>query len=160
MAGNVRLDLLLKEIKDVYVQENFRKIKRYLTGIEQKISTSGTGSSGGTTIINNTTISSPWDQISSVTISPSSTGVVHSVNVNNTICGEYLVCIAEQGNPNFKNFNLRYRKTDTDVMEQIYAKSGVINAHASIVRNPTTLDLVITNNELFSVDVSFTTINT
>ena len=159
MAGNVRLDLILKEIKDVYVQENFRKIKRYLAGIEQKISTSSTGS-GGTTIINNTTISSPWDQIGSKTIAALSTGIVHSINISNTNCGEFKVCIAEQGNPNFKNFNLRYRKTDTDVMEQIYAKSGVINAHASIVRNPTTLDLVITNNELFSVDVSFTTINT
>lgn len=30
MAQQVRLDLLLKEIEDPYVQENFRKLKRYL----------------------------------------------------------------------------------------------------------------------------------
>ena len=30
MANLRRLDLLIKEIEDVYVQENFRKLKRYL----------------------------------------------------------------------------------------------------------------------------------
>lgn len=50
MARDVRLDLLLKEIKDEYVQENFRKLKRYIDCLEQKIA-EGSGGGGGNTII-------------------------------------------------------------------------------------------------------------
>lgn len=37
MSNDIRLDLLLKEIDDLYVQENFRKLKRYLDSIEANI---------------------------------------------------------------------------------------------------------------------------
>lgn len=52
MAQDLRLDLLLKEIEDKYVQENFRKLKRYLDCLDSRI---GEGSpstpSGGNTIV-------------------------------------------------------------------------------------------------------------
>lgn len=159
MANDIRLDLLLKEIRDVYVQENFRKLERYLSNVEKKIADAG-GSSGNTIVNNNNTfINSPWDQIESAIISSSSVGVIHSVNVDLTDCGELKVCFKEQGGSGTKSLNIKYRKTDTDVVDQVYAKSGVMDTHAAIVRTPTTIDLQITNNELFNVDVGFTIIN-
>jgi len=54
MADDIRLDLLMKEIKDEYVQENFLKLKRYLDCLEQKID--GSGGAGDT---NNIIINAP-----------------------------------------------------------------------------------------------------
>jgi len=52
MANDIRLDLLMKEIKDEYVQENFRKLKRYLDCIERKIDGGGSSGGGNTIVIN------------------------------------------------------------------------------------------------------------
>ena len=157
MSNDIRLDLLLKEINDVYVQENFRKLKRYIDNLESRL-----GSGGGDTInnINNTVITSPWSQIVSVELPVAATTVVHTIAVGSTTCGEYIVCLEEQGGSATKSFKLRYRKTDTDVEDQIYSKSGSMNVNADIVRTLTTIELRLTNNEPYIVDANFSTINT
>lgn len=158
MADDIRLDLLMKEVKDEYVQENFRKLKRYLDCIERKIEDGGGGDT--TNIINNIN-NSPWSAIDTESIPASTMEVLDSKVLASTDCGEYKVCIKEQGGSKSKNFNVKYRKTDTDVVDQIYGKSGdIMDVSTSVVRTLTDIELQVTNNELYAVDVSLTEINT
>ena len=158
MADIERLSLLIKEVKDEYVQENFLKLKRYLVCLEETIGSGGvTNTTNNINNINN----SPWDAVLSVDLPPSVTTTLHSVAIDSTVCGEYKVCLKEQGGTTTKNFNVKYRKTDVDVKDQIYAKSGdAMNISVFVVRTPTTMELQITNNELYIIDADFTVINT
>jgi hypothetical protein len=147
MANDLRFDLLLKEIKDPYVQENFRKLKRYLERID--------GGFGGTQTINQTTVSgggvSIWERTSKQTITPSQTKTVDIKTLSQFSKAAYMVTI-QQGN-NTLSFNVSLINDDSNLCWEIYGIVGCLDIQLNFNNSGGQSLLDITNNETGDITV-------
>jgi len=145
-----RLVLLLKEIDDKFVQENFWRLKLYLEQLE-------TGAGGATTNITNITqADSPWEQVTTM-VPASTTQVVDTLALSSFGCLNYVVCMKETGGTKTKMFKLDVRNADTVMNDQVYAKEGdnlsvAVNSNISGAN----FELEFINSETFGIDVTFT----
>ena len=142
---------LLKEIKDIYAQENWKKLKDYLdcldANIEQTVNQ--------TINIINEGATSPWTQGSS-TVGASSTEVLETIPLSSFTCLEYTICIKNGDGSLTKTLKLLARRDDMDIKDNIYAKNGdPIDIEINSVQISTNFQLEFVNNEAFSLDVSF-----
>lgn len=149
-----RLDLLLKEINDPYVQENFRRLKLFLDAQELSAS-GGSGGSGGssTTIINTGT--SIWEEYNKA-LPPSVTTIVDTFTLASFKQCEYIVNFKDSASNKEKGLKLSVIKDDGSLKESIYAIAGsAISLAISTNINGLNYELKVTNNEASSVDMYF-----
>lgn len=152
MSQTNSLDLLLKEINDPYVQENFYRLKLYL----QRLQTGGTG---GTTIINQggggNAVDSVWEKINK-TAPAGSTIVADSNSLSSFRQLEYIINYRNTVTLREKGLKVTVVKDDTVINEQVYARTGApLSVGLNMVINGGNVELQIENNELNAVNVSF-----
>lgn len=146
-----RLDLLLKEIDDVYVQENFRRLKLFLEA--QELSSSGGSSGGVTTIVTGT--ASLWEEFNR-TITPGSTVIVDTFTMLSFKQVEYIVNFKDTTSSKEKSLKLSVIKDDGSLKDTVYARMGsAISLDVNTNINGANYELKVTNNEAFSVDMYF-----
>lgn len=151
MAKVTKVDLLLREIKDPYVQENFLKLKQYFSRIEQQVNTT----------INNTfntgSAASPgvWVQTND-TISALTTKVVDVVPLADFNCIDYIICVRKPDKTAMTHLKLSGYQDDTGLHDNVYDKRGGLDISVSWVEVGTDAELQITNNEAYGIDVYVT----
>lgn len=146
-----RLDLLLKEIDDAYVQENFRRLKLFLEA--QDLSASGGSGGSTTTIISGGT--SIWEEYNK-SLPASSTTIVDTFLMSSFKQCEYIVNFKDTASNKEKGLKLSVIKDDGSLKENVYAIIGsAISLAINTNINGTNYELKVTNNEASSVDMYF-----
>lgn len=147
-----RLDLLLKEIEDPYVQENFYRLKQW---IEQN--NVGGGGGGGSTSVSNTVIDADiWDQFSKP-LAISTTNVADTVALVNFVQLDYFLTFKDSVSSKVKTLKLLVLKDDSSIKDQISQIAGSpLDLDIEAVINGSDMELQITNNELSVVNLQVT----
>ena len=142
-------ELLLKEIKDPYVQENFYRLKLYLERIGAQIG------SGDTTINNFLAGTAVWEKFSR-TIPASSTLIVDTIPLVSFRSISYIMNTRAPSTDREKNLKMDINKDDSQLKKQVYALSGApLNVEINELITGPNYELEMVNNELFSVEVNF-----
>jgi hypothetical protein len=145
-----RLDLLLKEIDDLYVQENFRRLKLFLD--TNGVLDPGTG--GGDTNINITN-EGLWEEYRR-TLPPSSTTIVDTFAMSSFQACEYIVNYEDTTSNKKRGLKLSVIKDDGSLKETVYSIRGsAISLTLFTNINGSDYELKVTNNEAFTVDMYF-----
>ena len=147
-----KLVLLLQQLEiasknDPYIRENFRRIQDYFDQ-------NNLGS--GTTTINNTTIqgTSLWKDVND-TVPASSTKVVDSIPVANFVNLDYKCTVFNQPNSVTKAFDLKVIYDGSILKDVLFGKVGsIINYDINVNLNAGNMEISITNNESYDLDVS------
>jgi len=148
MSQTNSLDLLLKEIEDRYVQENFYRLKLYLERLD----------TGGTTIINQggsgSTGVSVWDKIER--IAPASSSIIaDTLALSSFNQVEYIINYKQVTTKREKGLKVTVVKDDSLIKEQVYAKTGApLSIGLNTIINGSNFELQIVNSELANVEVS------
>lgn len=144
-----RLDLLLKEIQDPYVQENFYRLKLFLQ--QAKLSGGGVGN----VVTNITTSASVWEKAKK-TVPASSTTIVESFALSSFRSLEYIINVKDTTSDKEKQLKLSVVKDDGSLKDCVYAIMGsAISLEINANINGLSYELEMINNELFAVEVSF-----
>ncbi len=149
MSQTNSLDLLLKEIKDEYVQENFYRLKLWL----ERLNTGGTtivvgGGSGGST-------AAVWEKFTR-SVPASSTIIADSVALSSFNQIEYIINYKNTSTKREKGLKVTVVKDDTLIKEQVYAKTGApLSIGLNTVINGSNFELQIVSSEVVGVDMSF-----
>lgn len=152
-TNNTKLDLLLKEIQDPYVQENFYRLKLY---IDKLIDDGQIGVSSGDTIVNqNITATSEWERDVD-TIPAGGTLVVDKISLNDFSRIKYLMSFKDASTNSTKGFDLNVQNNNGVLTESV---NNILGASLNILTNVTDdgvdMSLEITNNELNNIELSF-----
>lgn len=155
-TNTTKLDLLLKEIDDRYVQENFYRLKLYLeqlnvgntTIVETLGGTGGTGS--GTSVWSKTTVLVP----------ASSTVIIDTVPLASFGQLEYIINYLNTFTKGKSGLKMTVINDDSTIEEQVYAKSGA-PLNLGLVVNPVGINCEVSlqNNETSAIEVSFAKLN-
>lgn len=154
-TNTTRLDLLLKEINDPYVQENFYRLKLYL----EQLSVGNTtivevgGSSGSGTGF------SVWEK-DNVTLPAGITTVVDTIPLASFRQLQYEINYLNTVTNRRKGFKMTVVNDDSTIEEQVYAISGAplnLGIFASIVGSD--LQISVQNSESSAVEMSFAKLN-
>lgn|GEM_PF-5704974 len=155
-----RLDLLLKEITDPYVQENFHRLERYIRCLITEGILDPTPPAAPPTV--NTTVitpvvTNPGDTVqSSVTIPAGQTLVVDEVASNSFDCLEYSVSLKYETGSGVKCLKLFAVNDDGVLEEQVFAIAGRdLNVFQTTQISSGVYQLAFTNNEASSVVVTY-----
>lgn len=144
------IDLLLKEIEDPYVQENFYRLKLYLERLD-----SGGGTGSITQNINVTQSDHPWEKFTQ-SISASSTSIVDTIALTAFVKIEYTIEYRDTTTNRVKGLKMSVVKDDTLLKDQVYAISGApLNIELNTNINGSNYELEIVNNELNAVEMVF-----
>ena len=149
MTMTRNLDLLLKEIEDEYVQENFYRLKLYLEYLSknQNITINPPGGSLPSDCV--------WEKFTQ-SVPASSTVIVDTIPMSNFDKLEYLINYENTLTNRSKGLKLSVVKDDTIIKEQVYAITGApLSIGLTTVVNGSDYELHITNNEAAVVGVSF-----
>lgn len=147
-----KLVLLLQQLEiasknDPYVRENFRRIQDYFDQNDL----------GGSTVINNNTTiqgQSLWKDVTD-TVPASSTKVVDTVPVASFVNLDYKCTVFSQANSVTKAFDLKVIYDGSALKDILFGKVGsIINYDINVNLNAGNMEISITNNELFDLDVS------
>lgn len=155
-TNTTKLDLLLKEIKDEYVQENFYRLKLYLeqlgvgntTIVNQDVIDSGGGS--GTGVWTKTTVLVP----------ALSTQIIDSVPLAGFGQLEFIINYLNTFTKDKAGLKMTVINDDSTIEEQVYAKSGA-PLNLGLFANPVGVNCEISlqNNEASAIEVSFAKLN-
>jgi len=149
MSLTTNLDLLLKEIEDPYVQENFYRLKLYLNSLESGVTTiirDGTGGTGGVSI---------WEKFTKL-VPASSTIIVDSLPLTSFQQVELIINYKQTVTKRSRGLKVSMVKDDTLLEEQIYAMVGApLAVGLNTVINGSNYELQIVNSELADVEMSF-----
>jgi hypothetical protein len=142
-----RLDLLLKEIDDPYVQENFYRLKLYL---EQ------TGFQVGDVINNFKEIigdADIWTRVAG-SVSSSGTSAVDTVSKSIFRTLDYNVTIKDTTSNKVKTLKMTVVQDDSGLKDYVSGIAGSpLNVSIDAIDTGSDVDLSFTNNEAFDVDV-------
>lgn len=142
-----RLDLLLREIDDPYVQENFRRLKQYLDENYQ---------GGDTTINQDITVideESPWIRVSDI-VNTSTTSVVDTLALSSFNKIEYIITYKDLVTGEGKGLNVTVINDNGTIKESVYAITGApLDVDLDTDINGSNYELEITNNEPNNVEV-------
>ena len=155
-TNTTKLDLLLNEIDDRYVQQNFYRLKLYLeqlnvgntTIVETLGGTGGTGS--GTSVWSKTTVLVP----------ASSTVIIDTVPLASFGQLEYIINYLNTFTKGKSGLKMTVINDDSTIEEQVYAKSGA-PLNLGLVVNPVGINCEVSlqNNETSAIEVSFAKLN-
>lgn len=145
-----RLDLLLKEIQDPYVQENFYRLKQWIEQNDVGGLSSGDGGSSNNLIIGDADI---WDE-QSKSLAASSLNVTDTIPMVAFRQVIYNINFKDSTSETYKSLKLTVTKDDNSLKDQV---SNILGSPISLEINPvingSNMELQITNNEAFIVDV-------
>ena len=156
-TNTTKLDLLLKEIDDAYVQENFYRLKLYLeqlavgnTTIVEVVGGSSGGAGSSTSI---------WSK-KTVLVPPTSTVILDSVPLASFGQLEYIINYLNTFTKAKSGLKMTVLNDDSTIEEQVYAKSGA-PLNLGLFANPVGINCEISlqNNETSAVEVSFAKLN-
>lgn len=148
MSLTTSLDLLLKEIKDPYAQENWYRLKLYLETL-----------SSGITTINQTIINAGdeavWEKFSR-SINASTTSIVDSIPLTSFDKIEYIISYKDIVTNRVRALKVSVVNDDTTIKEQVYAISGApLDIDLTTKVTGPNYELEIVNNELNAVEMLF-----
>lgn len=142
------LILLLKEIRDPYIRENFQKIVKEF----ERLSI-GTG---GDTINNITNITNLglWTEINDV-VNDSSSKVIDTIALTNFHTAKYTFSVYNDAESKNKTFELTVVREGTALKDKVSAKMGSnINMGIGANVNAGNMELTLFNNEIYNLTVS------
>ena len=154
-----RLDLLLKEIADPYVQENFYKLKTYIENLTT--SGGGTGTQGLTGPAGPAGLQGPQgipgvaDFFKKITdsIPAGATKIIDTVPLVNFRLLEYTFRASNSPNTKTKGLKMTVRVTDSTVSDQVYSRGGdAINMSIDATISGPNVNLVLQNFEAFTLN--------
>lgn len=145
------MKLLLKEVTDRYIQENFKRL-------EQAFNNLGNSTGSGITNVTNTTIESAalWKG-KQTTVIASATKVVDTIALNSILSLEYVFTIYNDSEQVVRSFNYKVLNLNGSISDVLFAKLGsAINIEVSSASNGGNLEITIKNNELYNLEVKLT----
>lgn len=149
MSQTRNLDLLLKEIEDAYVQENFYRLKLYLEYLDKNQSITINPPGGGSDCV------CVWEKFTR-SVPASSTVIVDSLPMSSFDKLEYTMNFENTLTNRSKGLKVSVVKDDTLIKEQVYAITGApLSTGLATVVNGSDYELHITNNETVTIGVSF-----
>ncbi len=144
------IELLIKELNDPYIRENFRRIKVLLEDIESRVGDSG--SSGDT--INNIIAASVWKKVS-VNALNSSVTTMDSISINNFKTIKYIVSVRDDVNNKTGTFEINIKNENGSLSDSIFAKiSGGINFAVNVENDAGFMKIKFTNNEAVNLAIN------
>lgn len=151
-TNNTRLDLLLKEIDDKYVQENFYRLKLYLDRLLDDGLLGVSGSINNTTVINNNSV---WEE-ESASVTSSGTLTIDTVPLISFSRIKYYINFKGATTSSTKGIDLTVQNNNGVLTESV---SSVLGEGFSIITNITDdgvdMSLEVTNNEAETLNVTF-----
>jgi hypothetical protein len=136
------IELLLSELKDPYIRENFRRIKLLLNDIESRSTGSGSGD-----IINNIISSSIWEKETSE-ISALNTQAIDQIDINDFLVSKYIISVRDESANKTSTMEMTIKNENGSISDSIFAKiSGGINFNINAVLDTGSMKLNLTNNE-------------
>jgi len=136
------IELLIKELSDPYIRENFRRIKLLIQDIESRVDG---GSSGDA--INNIIAASVWKKLN---VSARSNGLttLDSVSINNFKSLKYIVSVRDDSNNKTGTFEMNIKNENGSLTDSVFAKlSGGIDFAVNVTNDAGFMKLIFTNNE-------------
>jgi hypothetical protein len=97
-------------------------------------------------------------QVKKDLIPSSSSKVIDSISLNNFFSIEYKVTIFNETENLARSFSLLVLKSGSNVNDSLFARTGNGDLSVSVIVNGSSAELQITNNEIFDVNVNYTTI--
>lgn len=150
-----QLDLLLKEIKDPYVQENFYKLKSYINNLKTSIGTGGTGPQGvpGPAGAQGPAgISDFFTKISS-SVSSVTTKIIDTVPMTDFRMLEYTLRASNSPNTKTRGLKMIVKVTDTTITDQVSSRIGdSLNMGISASISGSNVILSLQNFEAFQIN--------
>jgi hypothetical protein len=143
----VSLRLLLKEIRDPYIRENFQRILREFENV---------GLGGGDTINNITNITNLglWTGISDA-VNGSSSKVIDSISLGDFHTVKYNFSVYNDTESKTKTFEMTVNKEGSVVSDSVSNKMGsTFNMSIGANVNAGNMELTLFNNEIFNLTVS------
>jgi len=155
-TNTTRLDLLLKEIEDEYVQENFYRLKLYLEQLAV----------GNTTVVNQQVLgpggepsTSIWSK-QTVLLPASSTTIIDTIPLASFGQLEYIINYLNTFTSDKMGLKMTVINDDSTIEEQVYAKSGApLNLGLFANAVGVNCQISVQNNETSPVEVSFAKLN-
>jgi len=144
-----KLDLLLKEIEDPYVQENFYRLKLFLEAFDAGDDTYNVVTNVVNNIIGSTAI---WEKANG-TVSASTTSVEDTIPLVDFNSVKYILSFSNGTNSEVKHMEVGVVNLGTSIKDSVYGKvKGSLNVHVNAVYNSPNFELEIINNETFSIE--------
>ena len=144
-----KLQLLIKEIQDRYVQDNFRRIKLFLDDFENTV----TGNINNN-IVNVIEDNSIWEGVEDI-VNASSSKIIDSIPFATFKAARHIITIYNKANNVYKTFDVASSKKGGDVRDSVYNKvGGSIDYQINVNLNAGNVEFEIVNNESFNLNVS------
>lgn len=146
------IELLIKEVNDPIIRENFRRIKARLLEISDQIDDTTTGTGGGSTSV---TFSSTWKKATAA-VSGSSTIVIDTTALADFSSLKYILSFNNDIEEVTKKYELSIVRKGSTISDSIYARLGsALNLAINSNINGSNLELEIINNETFDLSISY-----
>lgn len=150
MSSAVNLNLLIKEIKDPYVQENFLKLKQFIDCLDLTNVTPTVPGGSGPTLT-----PSPWE-VFARTIPLSSSAFIETIPLNTFCSLEYIMSFKDQFTNEKKALRMRVVNNNGVIQETVYGRTGAaidLEVNTSIVATDYKLEIV--NNSTNGLDINY-----
>lgn len=142
------LKLLLKEIRDRYIQENFKRIQKEIESLDSTVA-------GTVNNVVNIVATQVWEKFDDV-VSASSTKSIDTFKFTDLLKRNYEITVYNSVENKFKTFTMTVSKRNGDVSDTVYNKDGdVIDYGINAVIVGPNVELQVQNNETYNLDVSF-----
>lgn len=144
------IELLITEIQDVRVRENFRRIRAALKDIYDQVDSSGSSSN----IIDITTSISIWSKINS-TVSSSSSNNIDVVSLSNFKTAKYIVTVYNEVEGVNRSFEVLIINEGGALSDQLYTRIGsLIDIEINVNLSAGNMELEIVNNEAYGLNIT------
>lgn len=156
MATNTtNLDLLLKEIEDIYVQENFRRLKLYLDSLIEQGILGVPGNNIQNINVGGNNVETFWED-GSVTIPSSGTLIVDTVPLTSLNRAKYFLNFKGVTTSSTKGLDLTIQNNNGALTEVVTHKLGeALDVFVNVGDNGVDMGIEIVNNESESLNLSF-----
>jgi len=145
------LELLLTQLKDAYIRENFRRIRELVEELERKVDDNAVSD----TIINTVVNASVWRRTAGINAPSSSTTVLDQVNVNDFDSLKYIIKVRDEVSNKTTTKEMNVTNENGSINDVVFVKMyGGSNFALSAVNNSGTFELQLTNNDLNDYNVS------
>lgn len=137
------IELLLTQLDDPVIRENFLRIKTLLNDIEQRVGDSGDSD----TIINNVLAASVWRKISA-NVAPSTTSPVDQIPFTDFKSAKYVFSVRDETNNKTSTFEINITNQNGSLNDTLSAKiSGGINFSVNVIPDSGNMKINLINNE-------------
>lgn len=141
------IKLLLKEIKDRYIQENFQRIAKEIESLDS-------GVAGSISNVVNITATQVWNKFDD-SVSALSTKTIDSLSSTKMLQAKYVITIYNVNEDKFKSFEMTVSRKEGTVGDTVFNKIGdSIDYGINAIEVGPVVQLQVQNNELFNLNVS------